>query len=215
MSTQHDWNAHYAANELPWDSAEPEPSLVALVESGSVNKGRALEIGCGTGTNALWLATQGFEVAALDIAPLAIERARAKAAAAPKAAADRCSFETRDFLTGELPKGSFQLVFDRGCFHVFEDSNDQLSFAARVGKVLASGGLWLSLIGSTEGPAREMGPPRRTAREVIQALEPAVALVQLREMEFSGPAGAPPPKAWYCLSRRRDVPAQPSSRFPD
>jgi hypothetical protein len=70
------------------------------------------------------------------------------------------------------------------------------------------------LIGSTDGPAREMGPPRRSAREVIQALEPAVELVTLRAMEFSGLPGAVPPKAWYCLARKRDVPAQPSSRFP-
>ena len=213
MSTMHDWNAHYAAGELPWDSGESDPNLVELVQSGAVTKGRVLEIGCGTGTNALWLASQGFEILALDLAPLAVERARAKAAAAPKAAAERCTFEVRDFLSGELPQGSFQLVFDRGCFHVFDDTKDQQTFAARVAKVLASGGHWLSLIGSTEGPAREMGPPRRSARDVVQALEPAVELVQLRAMEFDGPPGAPPPKGWFCLSRRRDVPAQPSSRF--
>lgn len=213
MSTVHDWNAHYASGELPWDSPEPDPNLVSLVQSGVVAKGRALEIGCGTGTNALWLAAQGFDVVALDLAPLALERARAKAAAASGAAAERCTFEARDFLSGELPQGSFQLVFDRGCFHVFDDAKDQLSFATRVGKVLASGGYWLSLIGSTEGPAREMGPPRRSAREVLQALEPGLELVELRAMAFDGPPGAPAPKAWFCLSRRRDVPAQPSSRF--
>lgn len=214
MSTQHDWNAHYAAGELPWDKPDPDPNLVELVTSGVVAQGRALEIGCGTGTNALWLAAQGFEVLALDLAPLAVERARAKAAAAPKPAAERCRFEVRDFLSGELPEGGFQLVFDRGCFHVFDDAKDQLSFAARAAQVLANGGHWLSLIGSTEGPAREMGPPRRTAREVLQAIEPALELVQLRSMVFDGPPGAPPPKAWCCLSRKRDVPAQPSSRYP-
>ncbi|HET8932231.1 MAG TPA: class I SAM-dependent methyltransferase [Polyangiales bacterium] len=213
MALAHDWNQHYAAGDLPWDSGEPDPNLVELVQSGRVTKGRALEIGCGTGTNALWLAAQGFEVVAVDLAPLAVERARAKAAAAPKAAAERCSFEVRDFLSGELPQGSFHLVFDRGCFHVFDEAKDQLTFAARVGKVLESGGHWLSLLGSTEGPAREMGPPRRTARDILQAIEPAVELVQLRAMEFDGPPGAPPPKAWFCLSRRREVPAQPSSRF--
>jgi SAM-dependent methyltransferase len=213
MSTMHDWNAHYAAGELPWDSPDPDPNLVELVRSGTVTQGRALEIGCGTGTNALWLAAQGFEVVALDLAPLAVERARAKAAAAPRAAAERCSFEVRDFLNEAPPRGSFQLVFDRGCFHVFDEAKDQLAFAERVGQLLASGGYWLSLLGSTEGPARDMGPPRRSARDIIQAIEPHVELVQLRGMEFDGPPGAPPPKAWFCLSRRRDLPAQPSSRF--
>lgn len=213
MSLAHDWNQHYAANELPWDSPEPDPNLIELVQSGRVTKGRALEVGCGTGTNALWLAAQGFEVVALDLAPLAVERARAKAAAADKAIAARCSFAASDFLADELPKGTFQLVYDRGCFHVFDDAQQQASFAARVASVLAPRGLWLSLIGSTEGPAREFGPPRRNAREILNALEPAVELVTLRAMDFEGPPNAEPPRAWYCLSRKRDVPAQPSSKF--
>ncbi|HET8933357.1 MAG TPA: class I SAM-dependent methyltransferase, partial [Polyangiales bacterium] len=165
-------------------------------------------------TNALWLAGQGFEVVALDLASLAIERARAKAAAAPKAAAERCSFAVHDILADEPPKGTFNLVFDRGCFHVFDDARDQSSFAARVGKLLAPGGLWLSLIGSTEGPAREFGPPRRNAREILNALEPEVELVSLRAMEFEGlPDRGPAPTCWHCVTRKREVPAQPSSRF--
>lgn len=214
MSLAHDWNQHYAAGDLPWDSGEPDPNLVELVQSGRVAKGRALEIGCGTGTNALWLGEQGFEVVALDLAPLAIERARAKAAAASKAAAERCSFAAHDFLADELPQGTFQVIFDRGCFHVFEEPKAQSSFAERVGKLLAPGGLWLSLIGSTEGPAREFGPPRRTAREILDALEPHVELISLRAMEFEGlPDRGPAPKSWHCLTRKREVPAQPSSRY--
>jgi hypothetical protein len=68
--------------------------------------------------------------------------------------------------------------------------------------------LWLSLIGSTEGPPREVGPPRRTAREVILGIEPALEIVKLRSAEFHGRNV----KAWLCLSRRRTMPAQPSTR---
>jgi 2-polyprenyl-3-methyl-5-hydroxy-6-metoxy-1,4-benzoquinol methylase len=56
----------------------PDESLVEVVRSGVVTAGRTLEVGCGTGTNALWLAEQGFAVLGVDVAPLAIERARAK-----------------------------------------------------------------------------------------------------------------------------------------
>src|ERR1700742_1221342 len=110
--TQRDWNANYASNELPWDSGEPDSCLVEAVKQAQVPHGRALEIGCGTGTNALWLAGQGYDVLALDLAPLAIERARAKASAL---AGVRCQFEVRDFLTDQPPADNFQLVFDRGC----------------------------------------------------------------------------------------------------
>ena len=210
---EHDWNAHYASGELPWDSGEADRQLVELVTQRRVAAGRALEIGCGTGTNALWLASQGFQVHALDLAPLALERARKKSAAA-KLAQGSVQFEQRDFLKGdELPRGSVQFVFDRGCFHVFDETADQQKFAARVAKLLAPGGLWLSLIGSTEGPAREFGPPRRSAREVMAAIEPELEIIEFRAIEFDGLPNELNPKAWHCLSRRRDQPAQPSSRF--
>jgi hypothetical protein len=73
-----------------------------------------------------------------------------------------------------------------------------------------SGGVWLSLIGSTEGPPRDEGPPRRSAREVLKAIEPSLEILQLRSGEF-GIAGEQL-KAWLCLSRKRTIPAQPSSR---
>ena len=70
----------------------------------------------------------------------------------------RCRFARFDFLAAPLPDGPFDFVFDRGCFHVFDEPEERARFAAHVVPALASGGLWLSLIGSTEGPARELGP---------------------------------------------------------
>ena len=113
----------------------------------------------------------------------------------------RCRFQTLDFLAADPPDPSFQFVFDRGCFHVFDDPDERSRFASRVASILAPGGLWLSLIGSTEGPPREVGPPRRSAREVTLALEPALEIVELRGAEFRA-HGA---QAWFCLSRRRTV----------
>jgi len=109
---------------------------------------------------------------------------------------------------GTPEDGSFRFVFDRGCFHVFDEPEERGRFAAQVAAMLAPGGIWLSLIGSTEGPPREVGPPRRSAREVTLAIEPALEIVELRLAEFRG-HGAP---AWFCLSRRRRIPAQPSTR---
>ena len=146
----HDWNAHYASGFTPWDSDEPDPALVETVEAGTIAAGPALEVGCGTGTNALWLATRGFDVLGVDVSPLAIGRARTKLRDAQSA----CRFEVRDFLN-DPPKGVFDFVFDRGCFHVFDASEERERFAALVAGVLAPGGRWLSLIGSTEGAPRD------------------------------------------------------------
>src|SRR5690606_12532387 len=83
-SMQHDWNEHYLRGELPWDTDEPDPHLIDLVRSGVVDRGRALEVGCGTGTNAVWLAGQGFDVVGVDIADRAIEMAHARAGSTPR-----------------------------------------------------------------------------------------------------------------------------------
>lgn len=189
------WNESYAARDLPWDTGEPEPLLVEFVTAGRVRPTQTLEIGAGTGTNALWLAEHGFDVVGIDVAPLAVEAATAKLSDR----ALRCRFAAYDFLAADFPDGPFHFVFDRGCFHVFDELEERAQFAARVATVLAPGGLWLSLIGSTEGPPREVGPPRRSAREVALAIEPALEIVELRAAEFHA-HGA---RAWFCLSRRR------------
>ena len=158
----------------------------------------------GTGTNAIWMAERGFDVLGIDISPLAVERAHAKI----KGRVLRCRFAASDFLAAPPPDGPFRFVFDRGCFHVFDEPEERLRFATQVADALGPGGLWLSLIGSTEGPPREGGPPRRSAREVALAIEPALEIVELRSAEFRGNNT----KAWFCLSRQRTMPAQPSTR---
>jgi len=198
------WNESYASGALPWDTGEPEPLLVEFVTSGRVRPTRTLEIGAGTGTNALWLAERGFEVLGVDVAPLAVEQAMAKLNGRDLG----CRFLTLDFLAADPPDGPFHFVFDRGCFHVFDEPEERARFAAQVAAALAPGGLWLSLIGSTEGEAREFGPPRRSAREVVLAIEPVLEVVELRTVQFHIHHAT----AWLCLSRRRAIPAQPSTR---
>lgn len=197
------WNESYASGQLPWDTGQPEPLLVEFVTSSRVTPGPALEIGAGTGTNAIWMAERGFDVLGVDVSPLAVERARAKM----EGRALRCRFAALDFLAEAPPGGPFQFVFDRGCFHVFDEPDERQRFAARVATALAPGGLWLSLIGSTEGPPREVGPPRRSSCEIALAIEPALEIVELRSAEFHGSNA----KAWFCLSRQRTIPAQPST----
>jgi SAM-dependent methyltransferase len=198
------WNDSYASGEpLPWDTGTPDPMLVEMIESRAIAPARTLEVGCGIGTNAMYLAQHGFEVVGVDISPLAVENARAKAHR-------RCRFETVDFLNEAPPGGPFEFVFDRGCFHTFDEDHERARFAHNVAAGLVEGGVWLSLIGSTEGAPREAGPPRRNAREVMNAIEPSLEILQFRSGEF-GVYGQQL-KAWLCLSRKRTTPAQPSSR---
>jgi SAM-dependent methyltransferase len=198
------WNDRYASEEpLPWDTGVPDPMLVEMIESRAIAPGRTLEVGCGTGTNAIYLAQHGFDVVGVDIAPSAVENARARAAG-------RCRFETLDFLNSAPPGAPFDVVFDRGCLHTFDEEAERARFARNVAAALVDGGVWLTLVGSTEGAARDAGPPRRSARDIVNAIEPSLEIVQLRTGEF-GVFGQQM-KAWLCLSRKRTIPANPSSR---
>jgi SAM-dependent methyltransferase len=198
------WNESYASGQLPWDTGQPEPLLIEFVTSSGIAPAPTLEIGAGTGTNSIWLAEHGFDVLGIDLSPLAVERAREKM----KERALSCRFAAFDFLAAPPPSGPFQFVFDRGCFHVFDEPDERRRFAAHVAAALAPGGLWLSMIGSTEGSRGDVGPPRRSACEVTLAIEPVLEIVELRSAEFRH-HGA---KAWFCLSRRRGAPAQGDMR---
>src|SRR5438045_7837654 len=87
------WNERYASGRLPWDTGQPDPLLTEFVTSGGVLPSRTLEIGVGTGTNAIWMAEHGFDVLGVDVSPLAVERAHAKT----KGRALRCRFAASDF----------------------------------------------------------------------------------------------------------------------
>lgn len=194
-----DWNESYLAGTPPWDTGEPSRHLIEFVGSGAVRPGRVLEVGCGTGTNARWLAEQGFSVLGIDVASLAIEKARGKTAGTSL----DCRFERMDFLKDAVPGGPFDFVFDLGCFHVFDEASDRHRFAAHVARVLGADGCWLSIVASTEGSRGDWGPPRRSARDVIEAMEPALEVLELRSVDLGVRSLPEPVRAWRCVSRSR------------
>lgn len=196
-----DWDQSYQTGQTPWDSAVPEPMLVEALQSGLLPTGRLLEIGCGTGTNARFLAESGYQVLAVDLSPTALRMAR------ERNDVPGVTYALLDVFQDPWPEGPFDAVVDRGCFHLFSEPEKQREFVENVARVLRPGGCWLSLIGSTEGPPRDFGPPRRSATNIVAVVEPFLEIVLLRAGAFenvqSGPA------AFQALFRRREQPAQP------
>jgi SAM-dependent methyltransferase len=76
MSDVSRWNQRYEKGDTPWDTGQPSSELQRVVAELALRPCRALELGCGTGANAVWLAQQGFDVTALDLSNWAVERAR-------------------------------------------------------------------------------------------------------------------------------------------
>jgi len=190
------WDQRYIDDDLPWDSGVPDVHLPGVIEAYGIAPGKALEVGCGTGTNAIWLARQGFDVTGLDLSEVAIQRAEKKAAEAGVA----CRLLAGDFLTDPVPGAPYDFVFDRGVLHVFDRAKERARFAERVAELLGPDGLWFSLIGSTDGPDRDVGPPRRSAAEVTKAVEPWFEILELRSTMFGRHSQA---RAWVLVAQIR------------
>lgn len=187
----------YRADELPWDTGHPDPVLKQLLESLPIPAGRALEVGCGTGTNALWLSRQGFDVTAVDFSERAIEMAHEKAG--PESAV---RFEVADVFEKTIDGGGFDLVYDRGCFHLFDEAVDRERFAEAMHRHLKSAGLWLSQIGNADDRSEEDGPPQRSALEIVSAVEPHFEVLRLESSHFDTNLGHVP-RAWVGVFRCR------------
>src|SRR5690242_10007541 len=110
-----DFEAAYRAGGTPWDIGRPQPELVALAEAGEI-VGDVLDVGCGTGENALYLASLGRRVLGIDAAPTAIEKAKEKAAARGLAV----PFLVADALDLGRLRRRFETVVDCGMFHALE-----------------------------------------------------------------------------------------------
>lgn len=97
----------------PWDIGGPRPELVQLVESNEIPPCKAIDLGCGEGENAIYLAQQGFEVTGVDISPRAIRKARRRAQENEVSA----TFLVGDVTNLTRVEGPFDLVVDNGCLH--------------------------------------------------------------------------------------------------
>lgn len=100
-----DWDARYAGTELIW-TAEPNRFLVA--EVGDLPAGRALDVACGEGRNAVWLARQGWHAVGVDFSGVALDKARRLAGRS--GVADRTEWVQADVRTYEPDAGGFDLV---------------------------------------------------------------------------------------------------------
>ena len=99
----------YRHFHVPWDIG-PRDELVGLVESGQIPPGRAIDLGCGAGANAIFLAQHGFEVTGVDFAEAAIEKARQRAAGAGV----QINFVVDDLMNLRKVTGKFDFLLDYG-----------------------------------------------------------------------------------------------------
>ena len=190
------FDERYRTNNTPWEIHRPDASLVRFIEADKVGPCQALDIGCGSGNNAIWLAQQGFMVTGIDSSALALERAKAK---------DHkglCDFQQVTFPLEPIAGAPFGFVVDRGCFHHFREQGERLLFASRVAELLSPQGCWLSFIGNSDESREGPGPPTLTAQQVCQAVEPFFIIHALIASFFDSDQD-PKARNWICHMEKR------------
>lgn len=165
------YDSLYRFSTPRWDNGKIPPELVALTETDRT-RGRALDLGCGTGTQSLYLAQHGWSVVGVDLAPKAIERAREKARTL-KIAVD---FQIADVTRLEFLREPFDLVIDLGCFHSL-GAAARKRYAENLARLTRSGSPFL-LYGFDHHSALGIGV---TQKEISQRFAPHFALRQVEQ----------------------------------
>jgi len=145
----------------PWDIGRPQGEFVKLSDEGKV-KGDVIDVGCGTGENAMLFASKGHKVLGVDSSPLAIEKAKSKA----KQRKSPAEFFVANALDLASVGRKFDAAIDCGLFHVFSD-RERVSFAKSLWGVLNPGGAYFMLCFSDREPS-DWGGPRRVTKEEIR-----------------------------------------------
>jgi len=189
-------------DQAPWDIGRPQPAIIKLAETGQI-RGSLLDVGCGTGENLLYLAARGHDAWGLDFVPVAIERAKAKAAQR----GINATFVAGNALELEKLGRHFDTVIDCGLFHTFADE-ERPAFIKGLGEVLGPDGLLHIMCFSNEEPGTN-GPRRISQQEIRDSFQDGWKVQRIEPTQFESipRLGGPKfslggPKAWLVTIER-------------
>jgi len=172
----------YWLKNPPWDTGITPPEVVAFLEENP--PGKALDLGCGTGTNVLTMAEYGWEAVGVDFVPRAIRIARGKARR--QGVSDQVTFQVGDVLSADIFRGFYNLILDIGCFHSFS-GNEIGQYASNVAGHLSPGGSLLLYAHLT----LDLGPGHGATETDLDILGRELTLVKRQDGEESAR-----PSAW-------------------
>ncbi|WXG39942.1 MAG: class I SAM-dependent methyltransferase [Candidatus Freyarchaeum deiterrae] len=178
---------------IPWNNETPPDALVGLVESGKVKPCKTIDMGCGAGNYAIYLASTGFDVTGVDISPSAIKIAKENA----RKKRVKCNFLVADVL-GVLDevKGTFDFAYDWELLHhIFPEKRSK--YVENVNRILNPRGKYLSVCFSeNDAQFGGSGKYRKTTLgtilyfssedELRNLFEPYFNIIDLRTIEISG-----------------------------
>jgi cyclopropane fatty-acyl-phospholipid synthase-like methyltransferase len=183
------FDSAYKGGPPPWDIGRSQREFIDLVKRGEIT-GSVLDIGCGTGENALFFAQEGHEVWGIDSTPLAIQKAKEKAAERGLQA----HFLVLDALHLTGLNRKFSTVTDSGLFHTLSDE-DRPVFVENLAAVLSPAGKYFMLCFSDLEPAG-YGPRRITHAEIRSTFRDGWTINYIRPATFESRTRKEGSRAW-------------------
>ncbi|HEY4760970.1 MAG TPA: class I SAM-dependent methyltransferase [Thermoguttaceae bacterium] len=192
-----DWDRMYRQGTPAWDAGIPHAELLRVLDEYAFPKaGTVLEIGCGTGSDAICFAKRRFEVTAVDCSPIALERARLRA----ENQNALLRFVLEDIFDFARTLGQFDVIYDAGFYHYIrltrlEEYLDVLWRVTRPGS-------WYFCLAGSAGERAEGGPPQVSEDEIRYELGRLFEFVHLRHAQLESPLRPQGYLGWSCLMRR-------------
>jgi methyl halide transferase len=198
--TAFDWDTIYRRGTPAWDADKPHAELIRVLDECRLRPQTVLEIGCGTGADAIALARRRFEVTAVDCSPIAIERARLRAERHDAL----LRFVQDDVFEFAATAGQFDLVYDAGLYHSIRETQLE-QYLDLLWCVTRPGSHCLCLAGAPDETTEEEGPPQVTEDEIHDELGRLFEFIHLRPIRLEGADRDKRWPGWSCLMRRPPV----------
>lgn len=200
------WRATYEESpydQLPWFDPGPSPQVVLAVDTGFFTRGmEILDVGCGAGSNVLYLARSGFRASGIDLSPGAVVAARGRLTEAHLDG----PIQEGDVLALPFRDGSFDGLVDNGCFHTIPIRR-RARYAEEVHRVLRPGGAFV-LSWVAREHTQPTGPRHRPSLcEVVTLLESRFLFLRTGYRSANEAEG---PSAYFAFLRRRTEPYPPA-----
>jgi len=193
------WEDLYATSDvasLPWYHPELDADFEKALKTHRLQGKRILDLGTGPATQAMNLASRGFEVLGTDISPSAIRKAKAAA----KAAGLTIEFRVDDILKSRLGTDLVDVIVDRGVFHVLPPEKRNV-YVETVHRVLRPAG-WLLLKCFSDKEPGTFGPYRISAKELRGYFRETFDILSIVDTVFDGTL-KPNPRALFATLRRQ------------
>jgi len=194
------WEQLYEVQDvesLPWYLVGLDPDFAEALDLYALEDGTVLDLCTGPGTQAIALAERGFRVTAMDIASAAVRKACIKA----REQGLQIEFQRDNILDSHMLANAFDIVMDRGCFHVFP-AGKRVEYVPSVSRLIRPGGyLFLKCFSHLE--TRPEGPYRIAPEEIERLFNEDFEILSIKHTHFAGDNLKPPPKALFCAMRKR------------